>query len=72
MSKKMARVNILDEVIWHLKHTRVPLKRIALDMGIHKRYLYKLMTGETANPQFNELNRVYVYFIKHPKSRGRK
>jgi predicted transcriptional regulator len=62
--RKLPNINVLEEVIWQLNNTRAPFTKIAREVGVRRRYLYKIKTGETPNPQFNELNMVYQYFVK--------
>ena len=65
----MRRYNLKEEVIAALTSTSVPLTKLGPMIGVSIRHLYKVRTGETANPQVDELQIIHDWFIEHPKSR---
>ena len=54
-------MNLLDETTEKLRHSRMPMKKIARGAGVSERQLYKLRSGEAVNPSCLFVQTVYDY-----------
>ncbi len=65
----MKSIKFKQEVINLLNDTRIPMTKLAQMIGVSLRHLYKVKTGETVNPQVDELQLIYDWFLANPKAR---
>jgi len=64
-------MNLYEDTMQMLDAHRKPMLKLAEEMNVSFRYLYKLKNRETCNPRVKDIQKVYDWLLKDKRRKQR-